>query len=226
MKKKGTKRQSRQGHLTILQDLLMVGLAVLSVFLLVSEVVFHLNAQQQRYLQYVDFGIALAFLGDFLVQFDRAKDKRRFWKSSWWELLAAIPLTNHFTLLLRGFKLGRVEAILRALRLGIRLDMLSRAAKRYTRESLVVYLAIVVSAIILLCAAGFQYFELGTNPNLHTYWDSLYYTVTAMATVGSNITPVTTGGRLMTLLMILLGIGAMGSFVTALGGFIVGEREE
>jgi hypothetical protein len=79
-------------------------LSLVSVGLLVFEAVAELRPHQAMLLERVDLVIAFIFLGDFTWRFYRAENRRRFFVTSWWELLAAIPLTNETTRALRGIR--------------------------------------------------------------------------------------------------------------------------
>ena len=52
----------------------------------------------------------------------------------------------------------------------------------------------------------------------------------AMVTVSSvgygDIYPVTTGGRLTAMLLMLIGVGVLGSYVAAITNYVVGNRSE
>jgi voltage-gated potassium channel len=74
-----------------------------------------------------------------------------------------------------------------------------------------------VSAIILIGAMVVFLLERGRNPNIHNYFDAFYMIIITIATVGyGDITPVTAGGRITVILVLVLGIGTLSAFITLL----------
>ena len=65
---------------TIIDDVLMVVLALLSVFLLVFEVLAEQNIEQQRVLDYADLIIASIFLAEFSFNLITSDNKKTFLK--------------------------------------------------------------------------------------------------------------------------------------------------
>lgn len=62
--------------------------------------------------------------------------------------------------------------------------------------------------IIFFVSSGFFWFvESGSNPEIRNFGDAFYFSVVSLTTVGfGDITPVSTGGRWVTVFMILSGI--------------------
>lgn len=74
-----------------------------------------------------------------------------------------------------------------------------------------------VAMIILVGALVVFLFERGRNPNMHNYFDSIYMIIITVATVGyGDIVPITTGGRITVILILVLGIGTLSAFITLL----------
>ncbi len=74
-----------------------------------------------------------------------------------------------------------------------------------------------VSIIILLGALVVFLLERGKNPNIHNYFDAFYMIIITIATVGyGDITPITTGGRIAVILVLVFGVGTLSAFITLL----------
>jgi voltage-gated potassium channel len=71
----------------------------------------------------------------------------------------------------------------------------------------VIKLFMTIFMIFFISSGCFLFFEKGTNPNVKTFGDAFYFTVVTLTTVGfGDIAPVTGGGRMVTVIMIISGI--------------------
>ena len=107
-----------------------------------------------------------------------------------------------------GLQSLRVLRLLRLLRL-FRLAQLSREV--FSLEGLR-YAALLAVLTVVGGAALFGAFE-GHQENL-SFWDDVYWAITTMTTLGSNIEPTTTGGEIVSTVVLIVGIG----FVALLTG--------
>ena len=210
---------------SIIDDVIMVGLAFLSAFLLIFEVTSELTPEQARTLEYADMAIAFIFLSEFLYRLGTAANKAHFLRRHWWELLASIPITNETTRLLRTLRvlrLIRLVRLLRIIRLAVRLKILASASERFASETHLIQIATVTAAVALSGALGFHYMEAGRNPNVHGFWDCFWWTMTTITTVGyGDIYPVTDGGRILAIFLMLGGIGTLGMLTASLAAYLV-----
>lgn len=217
-------------QISLKKELFIVVLALASVGLLIFEFAADLSPEDLRFIATVDIFIAIIFLIEWIARFLKADDKRLFVRKWWWELLAAIPITNEMAQALRGLRLLRLFRLLRLLRLvrlGVRLKVLTRVSERFLGESHVISIATTVSLIVLGATLGFHAFEFGYNPNIASLWDSFWWSLVTVATVGyGDIYPVTTGGRLIAIALMLVGIGALGVFTATIAGYVVRSRDE
>lgn len=207
-------------------DMVMILLALLSVVLLIYEVAsVSLTASQTGLVQKIDLAIALFFLAEFIHDFLKAPAKKDFLKKYWWELLAAIPITNHTTQFLRSLNLIRIFPLvetIRFARLAVRLRMVIDASKKITHQAYLVYVVVMVGLIITAGAFGFNYFEYGTNPHVKSFWDSFWWAIVTTSTIGyGDIYPVTVGGRIIAILLILVGIGSLGIFIAVIDTYVI-----
>ncbi len=201
----------------MLRDTAMVILALISVFLIIFEVLSTLGFSAYHSIGWIDLVISGLFLGDFFLHLHNSPDKRRFWRRHWWELLAAIP-----------FVLPISPTILRFLRIArfiIRLKILIEASTEYAKNSYAIYIVNIVLIIIFSGAAGFHYFEFGTNPNVHSYWDSIWWAIVTSTTIGyGDIFPVTTGGRVVAIGVMFFGIASLGTFIASINSYFLNRR--
>lgn len=85
------------------------------------------------------------------------------------------------------------------------------------------YLLTLSFTLIILCSLGMFTLEHTENRQFSTTWfDAVYYSVTIMTGVGlGDIVPVTTGGRLLSMLMMLMGTGIFVCFAAVLSATIL-----
>ena len=80
----------------------------------------------------------------------------------------------------------------------------------------------VVLLVFLLSSLGVLFFEYGANRNFGNMWDAMWWTLVTAATVGyGDKVPLTTGGRLVAILVMLLGIGLLGMITGRIASWLV-----
>lgn len=89
-------------------------LALVSGYLLLVEFTTNLTAEEILLFNAIDLAIALVFLCEFAVKLYLAKNRNTYFKSHWWELLAAIPITTDVTQGLRMLRLLKLLHLVEA----------------------------------------------------------------------------------------------------------------
>ena len=105
-----------------------------------------------------------------------------------------------------SFAAIRLLRLLRLLRLGRLLSLPRLLSLRGLR-----YAAFLVLFVVLVGGAAFATVE--TNQHLST-WDGVWWAITTVTTVGSNIVPETTAGRVIAMVVMVSGIGFV-AYLTA-----------
>lgn len=198
-------------------------LAFASVVLLSLEVIFQLNPSQQTIVNTLDVIICALFLYDFLNHYQHSPNKNTFFKTHWWELIAVVPLVTPIIHVLNLVPLPLL-AIVRLIRLGVRLRLIVLASFHYTKNPYLIYIVTLVAVVIFAGAGGFYYFENGPNPNVHSYWDGVWWALVTTATIGyGDIFPVTTGGRTVAVIVMFVGIALLGTFIATIESLLVSK---
>ena len=97
----------------MINDGIMISLALVSGYFLVLEEVVTLTQEKLAWIDLIDTIIAVIFMFEFFVILFLEKDRVLFFKSRWWELLAAIPISNTMTQALRLLRLLRIVRLFR-----------------------------------------------------------------------------------------------------------------
>ena len=76
--------------------------------------------------------------------------------------------------------------------------------------------------VFLLSSLGVLLFENPTNKGFHNLWDAMWWTLVTAATVGyGDKVPLTTGGRVVAVLVMLFGIGLLGMVTGRIASWLV-----
>lgn len=127
------------------------------------------------------------------------------------DLLAILPSYRPLRVL-RVFLLFRVIKLLRYTK-SIQNFLSVIQAKTFELLTLLLFLAFVmfISAVLIYVFEGN-----GQNPNINTFFESLYWALVTISTVGyGDISPVTTEGRVISMLVIITGVTIL-AFATSI----------
>jgi voltage-gated potassium channel len=191
-------------------------------------VVWELVSGSTELLTTVGTAIWIIFIAEFLVRLTLAPDKTAFLKRSWLTIIAlAVP----------ALRLFRALTFLRAARglRGIRLVRIVGTANR-TMNALKAtlsrrgfgYVAGLTLLVVFLGAAGMLNFENAreVEGGFENYGDALWWTGMLVASIGSDFWPVTTEGRLLTMLLTVYGLAVFGYIAATLASYFVGRDAE
>ena len=189
-----------------------VGLAVLIIaFCAIFVVETYPVSERLRYwLDIADTAILVLFSIEYLLRFLAAESKPAFvvnWYSAI-DLIAILPLWLgffdlsfvRFIRLLEGFRILRLARYFKTDRW--------EADERRADKIIIARIIFTLFAIVFVYAGLIYEMEHAVNPGtFRTFLDAFYFSVVTMTTVGyGDVTPVSDGGRLFTVLMILTGI--------------------
>jgi voltage-gated potassium channel len=174
-------------------------------------------------LEAADFIICLLFLIDWIYYLVISKDKLRYFKFHFLDLISSIP----FAQMLRPLRIVRAIRIIRLFRLvrGVKgaerfIDIF---AKNKARSAMSIYIAI-TTIIYFYGTLGIYNFEAGVNKNIHTFGDAMWMAFTTLTTVGyGDCYPVTAGGRILCALLVLTGMGLFSLFTAEFATYILKE---
>jgi voltage-gated potassium channel len=145
---------------------------------------------------------------DYAVRFSMAKDRLRFVRHNWFDLLIiALPMLRP----------------LRSLRSLLALRIIARGGLTFTRQRVVATVGVTVAAGGAVAALAMLDAErTSSKANINTYGDALWWALSTITTVGyGDRYPTTAEGRLIAAALMLAGIALLGVVTASLASWFV-----
>jgi voltage-gated potassium channel len=210
-----------KNHLTFL-DLLVTLLSIYVLIALAVETIFTLPLQIGRLLSFIDDGICLVFIYDFVVRFRKAPSKKQFMKWGWIDLISSIPTYSylHYGRLIRLVRLLRILRAFRSVKCLISHLFQVRIKGTLATVCMLAFLMVIFSSIAILQV------EHAPNSNICTAGDALWWSFTTITTVGyGDKFPVTIAGRVIAAFLMITGIGLFGTFTAFVTSWFMTDKE-
>ncbi|MBZ6014553.1 potassium channel family protein [Leuconostoc gelidum subsp. gelidum] len=194
-------------------------LSLLSILLALLDVSNVISVGSPPY-SYLDKGILVFFWIDYITRFTFANNKKQFFKSNIFDLLAIIPFDSIFYFF-RAFRVLRVIKLLRLIRIVGFTGKIQKSIKRFFGTNGFIYLVIMT---IILIVIGAEIYSVAESVD---YMNSLWWAIATMTTVGyGDISPHTEVGRFVAVILMVLGIGLIGSVTSTITAFFVDEKSD
>lgn len=192
-------------------ELFILILSLYAIFELAFEIVYPLSQSTVDVINTIDLVICIIFLIDFFYFLYKAENKIRYLKTHWIDFIASIPYMSVF----RVFRAARVIRIVRLLR-GLKgVVQIFRALGTSRLQNIMFSYIIVLLVFLFYCSMAFYTFEHGVNQNVNSLFDAFWWGFITITTVGyGDIYPFTIEGRIIGMILTLLGIGLF-SLITA-----------
>lgn len=154
----------------------------------------------------IDTAICALFLLQLTVDCYRSKQRLRYLRQHWLDIIASIPM-------IEVLRLARIVPIVRIVLLMIRhrQSFLSEAQKNRKEATL----ATIFTLLIVLITIGSTFMLLfeadASSSNIHSAGDALWWSLVTISTVGyGDHYPVTFAGKILATAMIICGVGIFG----------------
>lgn len=170
-----------------------------------------------------DIVLCSFFFADFLKQLFQAKGARlAYMKYGWIDLLSSIPS-------IPILQIGRIFRILRLLKVMRQVSKLSDLTEGLFRNPTAGAFAVTsVLAVSTIFMSAFLVLEAEYNvpeAKIRTAGDALWWAVTTVTTVGyGDVYPITTAGRYVGVVTMLVGIAVAGSLTAAMASLLIRKR--
>jgi voltage-gated potassium channel len=200
-----------------LYQFVIATLSIVSVIIAIIDIATGINSVTAKNL---DFFILLIFTFDYIVRFVISKQKITFLKQNIFDLIAIIPFSELFRMskFLKVIKITHLFKLAKFIRL---ISFFARAVSKckifFKTNGFHYILAITVLAIIM-GAVGISFAE-GMN-----FEDGLWWAFVTATTVGyGDLSPDTNFGRIIAVLLMLIGIGLIGSLTSTITSFFLNK---
>ncbi|MDE0196313.1 MAG: ion transporter [bacterium] len=197
---------TRRGRL-VESALALVVLA--SIGVLVAETTVDRSSTAFQRLRTVDLVIWAVFCFEYAARLVVARPRRKYVFSFFGlvdllAVLAGIPA-------IAGLRSVKILRILRAVRV-LKLVRLSSAVDRFKaaftdiRDELAIYLG-ATAVLTFVASYGIYEFEHEVNPNYGNIFECTYWAVASMTSGAEGYAPITVGGKLLAMVVVLFGLG-------------------
>ena len=211
-----------------LYEIIMSALALLVLALLATEYTMDISNNMVTIFAVIDLSIMFIFTVDYLYRFIKSGNKLHFFLNNIFDLISIIPFD-------RAFRVARLTRLLR-------LTKLSRAAKftrllifmrRFTCDFLKLlktnglHKMIMLTVVIIIGGAfGIMHFERPYG-NIKSFGDAVWWSLVTTTTVGyGDISPVSSGGRILAGILMIVGIGFLGMVTGSIATFFLEKKPD
>lgn len=172
----------------------------------------------------VDQSILLIFSLDYGIRLYQASDKKIFFKSNLLDLIAIIPFSSFFRL----FRLARLLRILRltkVFRMMVFLKKFQKLTHKFVKTNGFIYTLYITAGTILMGTIAIYFIERGKT--IDSFLDALWWSFVTTTTVGyGDISPSTGLGRLVAVILMMVGIGFIGMLTGTIATYFIAPSKD
>ena len=214
-----TKREELRGKLDRYLDLPLSIASLVVVLLVIIQLTGEVNEPWRGRLEVLSWGLWGLFFLEFAAKFALAPVKRRYLRNNWLDVLVVLLPFLKFLRLARVLRATRALPIFRLLVFGGRG---SSSALTLLRRRRLGQLGIISVMVILLGASVGYLLEVdAAGSQIENFGDALWWSATTITTVGSEVYPVTVGGRILAFGLMIYAIGVFSYFIGAIASVLV-----
>ncbi len=194
-------------------NITMAILAIFSIILIVLDYASVIDINVGLWM-WVDNAILIIFAVDYFYRLIKAKDKVSFIKHNVFDLLSIIPVSSAFAI----FRIARIARLVRALRIlrVLRLVGLTGRIKKILHTNGLIYLLYISLVFLIIGAVAYS---LSEHVSLG---ESFWWAIATATTVGyGDISPHTIVGKIVALLLMIVGIGIIGMLTSSITTYFV-----
>lgn len=207
----------------VIYNLFITVVAVIALLVMAAFYLLPLPQPVREVLYIVDLINALILLADFFIRWARSPNKLRYvlpW--GWLSFLGSLPGFP----LLRLFRLGTIFKTWRETRHTTPDELLAEARQQLAQSTLLIT-SLVVLLVVTLGSIAIVLLEApAPQANIHTGYDAVWWALVTIATVGyGDLYPVTNAGRVVGVLMIVVGVSLFSVLTSYIASTFLRDRE-
>jgi voltage-gated potassium channel len=212
-------------------DLFIQTLIVLSLITFSVETMPNISDETRALLRAIEVITVSIFTTEYLLRILVSDRKLSFLFSFYGlvDLAAILPFYLATGLDMRSLRAFRLLRLFRAFKLLRYSKAMSRFHRAFliAKEELVLF-TVVTAMLLYFSASGIYFFENDAQPEVFTsIFSSLWWAVATLTTVGyGDIYPITTGGKLFTFFMLMIGLGVIAVPTGLVASALSKAREE
>lgn len=195
-------------------------MAVLAMFVIVSlfmQSKLELSGDQLQLLQRVDFTVWIIFVIDYFIRLFSSQNKLHFVRNNVIDLLSILP----FDMAFQGLRAARILRIVHMLRVFIYLTRLQKRLTAIIKTNNFHHVLWFTFSTIFCGAISISYID---DMDIG---DALWWSFVTTTTVGyGDIAPQSLGGRLVAVVLMLIGIGFLSTLTGTISTFFISGNEK
>ena len=199
-------------------------LSALSVFNIIFYILPDLVPAATEIVNITDLFISFVFITDFLLRLFKYESRYNYFFKNWgWaDLLSAVPFP--IAKIFRLFRIIRIVYVMR--KNGV--DKIREEVSRNRAEVALFFILIFIIIIIELSSILVVQFEsVSPKANILTGGDAIWWACVTVTTVGyGDFYPVTTGGRIVGIVLMISGVSVFGTLAGFLSTKLVSRKED
>ena len=200
-------------------DLFIMILAIISVTIAIADMS-HSLPYWIIALDNIIYGI---FVIDYFVRFIISKNKKEFFRLNILYLISILP----FNSILRGLRILKISKLAKLTKLTKLTRFIARSSRTFSKSKKFFntngfkYICITAVIAILFSSIAISYVE------KMNFIDAIWWSFVTATTVGyGDISPDSNIGRIIAALLMLVGIGLIGSLTSTITSFFIAERKK
>ncbi len=211
-------------------NLFIVVLTFISLIIMVLMLL-PLDAATIGLLQAYDNLICAIFLLDFFFNLNIASKKSDYFirEHGWLDLLGSIPsfgVAFKYSGLFRLARLNRLARIRTMMRGTTRKELISNILKNRSRYTAFITILLLIIVLATASVLVLEFESRSPGARITTGWDAFWYSIVTITTVGyGDYYPVTTGGRITGMFIMVAGVGLIGVLASLLSNLLMGSPD-
>ena len=209
-------------------NIFIIALTIISLFIMVA-LLMPLDDNVIGLLLFYDTLICVIFFIDFLINLFKAPSKSHFFikERGWLDLLGSIPtfgVAFKYSGLLRLARLNRAVRLARLMRGKSRGALIADVIKNRSNYAVVITVLLIIIILSTASVLVLQFESQSSEAIITNGWDAFWYSIVTITTVGyGDFYPVTAGGRITAMFIMLAGVGIIGVLASLMSSILIGS---